>query len=74
MSKPTVELKHPNEHFESLFRRFKKAVEKDDVMKSIRDREQYEQPSAMRKRKNAAAVKREQRRREESMLPKKVIR
>jgi len=28
-----VELKHPNESFDSLLRRFKKAVDKDDIIK-----------------------------------------
>lgn len=73
MTKPKSELKHANESFESLFRRFKKNVERDDVMGMVRDRECYEKPSIKRKRANAAATKREQRRREETMLPEKKV-
>lgn len=53
-----VNLKHKNEHFESLMRRFKKSVEKDNIIKEIKDREYYEKPSAVKKRKKAAARKR----------------
>jgi len=53
-----VKLKHPNESFESLLRRFKKAVDKDDIIKTIREKEFYEKPTSRRKRAKAAARKR----------------
>lgn len=66
---PRVQLKHPNESFESLLRRFKKAVEKSDVLKILREYEAYEKPSERKKRLRAAAVKRWQRRSYELSLP-----
>ncbi len=66
---PSVKLKHPNESFESLLRRFKKAVEKADVLKILREYEAYEKPSDRRKRLHAAAVKRWQRKEYELSLP-----
>lgn len=66
---PKVSLKHPNESFESLLRRFKKAVEKADTLKILREYEAYEKPSEMRKRLKAAAVKRWARKRYEMSLP-----
>lgn len=57
----SVSKKHPNESFESMFRRFKRAVEKADVVKEVRKREFFEKPSQLRKRKKAAAEKRTQR-------------
>jgi len=53
-----VKLKHPNESFDSLLRRFKKAVDKDDTIKEFRKHEFYEKPSSKRKRARAAAIKR----------------
>lgn len=58
---PGVYRKHKNEKFDSLMRRFKKAVDDSDIMKEVREREFYEKPSAKRKRQKAAAVKRAQR-------------
>ena len=63
-----VEKKHPRESFEALFRRFKRAVEKDDIVKEYRKREFFEKPSQVRKRKKAAAVKRTQREFEKNSL------
>jgi small subunit ribosomal protein S21 len=57
-----VEQKHPNEKFEGLFRRFKRACEKDDTVLESRKRSQFETPSSKRNRKKAAAKKREQKR------------
>ena len=57
---PTVSLKHYNESFEPLLRRFKKAVDGADVIADIRKNEFFEKPTAKRKRKKAAAVKRHQ--------------
>lgn len=58
---PGASLKHKNENFEALFRRFKRSVEKADVLKEVREREHYEKPSVKRKRAKAAAKKRAQR-------------
>jgi len=55
---PKVSPKHYNESFEALLRRFKKAVDRADVIKDIRKKEYFEKPTTERKRKAAAAVKR----------------
>jgi small subunit ribosomal protein S21 len=55
---PKVTPKHKNESFEQLMRRFKRAVEKADIIKEIRKRECFEKPSVHRKRAKAAAIKR----------------
>jgi small subunit ribosomal protein S21 len=57
---PSVTPKHANENIEAFLRRFKRAVENADVIKDIRKKEYYEKPTAMRKRKKAAAKKRHQ--------------
>jgi len=57
---PKVSQKHYNESFEALLRRFKKAVDRADVIKDIRKKEYFEKPTAERKRKAAAAKKRYQ--------------
>jgi len=49
------------EKFDSLLRRFKRSVEKADIMQEIRKREFHEKPSAIRKRNKQAAIKRFQR-------------
>lgn len=66
---PKVSLKHPNESFESLLRRFKKSVEKSEILKTLREYEAYEKPSETKKRRHAAAVKRWARQRWEMSLP-----
>lgn len=58
---PKVTLRHERESFESLMRRFKKAVEKSDLLKDLREYEFFEKPSERKKREKAAAVKRWQR-------------
>lgn len=52
---PKVSLKHPKESFESLFRRFRKAVDMAETLKDARKKEYYEKPSERRKRAKAAA-------------------
>ena len=47
-----------NEPFDVALRRFKRSCEKAGVLSEVRRREFYEKPTAMRKRKAAAAVKR----------------
>jgi small subunit ribosomal protein S21 len=58
---PTVRVKD-NEPFDMALRRFKRACEKDNIMKDVKEKESYEKPTAKRKRKKAAAKKREQKR------------
>lgn len=48
----------PGESFESLFRRFKKAVERAGILADYRKHEFYEKPSIKKRRKRAAAQKR----------------
>jgi small subunit ribosomal protein S21 len=47
-----------HDSIESALRRFKRAVEKSGVLSKVRRCQAYEKPSAIRKRKKAAAVKR----------------
>ena len=54
---PQVKLKE-NEPFDVALRRFKRSCEKAGVLAEVRRREFYEKPTAVRKRKAAAAVKR----------------
>ena len=54
---PHVRVKE-NEPFDIALRRFKRSCEKAGVLGEVRRREFYEKPTAMRKRKAAAAVKR----------------
>jgi len=62
---PKVSLKHPKESFESLFRRFRKAVDMSEVLKTLREREFYEKPSIARKRAKSLAKKRWDKKRKE---------
>ena len=68
---PSAKKRHPNEKFETLLRRFKRAVEKDGTLQTFREREFYEKPSLKRKKAKAAAVKRHQRTRAEENLDRK---
>ncbi len=54
---PSVRVKE-NESFDVAMRRFKRSCEKAGVLTEVRRREYYEKPTAVRKRKAAAAVKR----------------
>jgi len=54
---PAVKVKE-NEPFDIALRRFKRSCEKAGVLSEVRRREFYEKPTAVRKRKSAAAVKR----------------
>ncbi len=58
---PSVQVK-ADEPFDVILRRFRRSCEKAGVFSEIRRREHYEKPTAVRKRKNAAAVKREKKR------------
>ena len=54
---PAVKLKD-NEPFDIALRRFKRSCEKAGILAEVRQREHYEKPTSVRKRKKAAAVKR----------------
>ena len=54
---PHVRVKE-NEPYDIALRRFKRSCEKAGVLSEVRRREFYEKPTAVRKRKAAAAVKR----------------
>jgi len=58
---PTVRVRD-GESFDVCLRRFRRACEKAGVFAELRQRESYEKPTTIRKRKAAAAVKREQKR------------
>lgn len=58
---PSVKVRD-NEPFDVALRRFKRSCEKAGILSEIRRREFYEKPTAVRKRKAAAAVKRHQKR------------
>ena len=60
-----VKKKHRGESFDSLFRRFKKNVEKKDTINEVRRREHYIKPSTERKLARDMAVKKEQKRQED---------
>jgi len=66
---PKVTLKHDNERFESLLRRFKKSVDAADIIQQCKEREFYEKPSSKRKRAKAAAVKRWEKQVRDNELP-----
>ena len=47
-----------NEPFDIALRRFKRSCEKAGILADVRERQEYEKPTQVRKRKKAAAVKR----------------
>ena len=57
LNMPSVKVKD-NEPFDFALRRFKRSCEKAGVLTETRRRQHYEKPTAVRKRKSAAAVKR----------------
>lgn len=57
-----VKRKHRTESFDSLFRRFKKTVEKKDIINEVRKREHYIKSSTKRKLAKELAQKKEQKR------------
>ena len=58
---PTVRVKE-NEPFDVILRRFRRSCEKAGIFAEMRQREFYEKPTSIRKRKAAAAKKRESKR------------
>ena len=67
---PSVQIRE-NEPFEIALRRFKRGCEKAGILTETRRREFYEKPTAMRKRKIAAATKRHKRKVSMSVIRKK---
>ena len=51
--------KHRNESFDSMFKRFRKTVERSKIDYELKRREFYEKPSAVRKRAQEYARKQE---------------
>jgi len=60
-----VRKKHRGESFDSLFKRFKKTVEKKDTINEVRRREHYIKPSTEKKLARDMAVKKEKKRQED---------
>lgn len=58
---PNVKVRQ-DEPFDVILRRFRRSCEKAGIFTEIRRREHYEKPTAIRKRKAAAAKKREAKR------------
>jgi small subunit ribosomal protein S21 len=67
----TIKVKD-NEPFEVAMRRFKRTIEKTGLLTELRANELYEKPTAVRKRKLAAAVKRTYKRLRSQLLPPKL--
>lgn len=65
VTKPHVSAR-PNESFESLFKRWKRAVDKSNLLRDLREYEHFEKPSVTRKRRLAAAKKRWERKQSET--------
>ena len=63
-----INKKHKGESFESLMKRFRKSVEKSDILNEVKDREHYTKPSTNRKLSKEIAKKREKKRRDEQSL------
>lgn len=60
--------KHKGESFESLMKRFRKSVEKSDILNEVKAREHYIKPSTHRKLSREIAKKRERKRQDEQGL------
>ena len=60
-----IKKKHRNESFESLMKRFKKNVEKKDIINEVRRREHFVKPSIKKKLAKELEVKKEHKRQEE---------
>ena len=63
-----VRKKFKGESFEALRRRFKKNVEKRDVINEVKRREHFIKPSVKRKLAKEVATKREKRRQEDQKI------
>ena len=63
-----INKKHNGESFESLVKRFRKSVEKSDILNEVKAREHYIKPSTHRKLSREIAKKRERKRQDEQGL------
>ena len=59
------------EYIDKALRRFKKKVQESGLLKELREREFYEKPTTLRKRKKAAAKNRTHKAMLKNALPKK---
>ena len=60
-----INKKHKGESFESLVKRFRKSVEKSDILNEVKAREHHIKPSTSKKLAGAIAKKREKKRQDE---------
>ena len=63
-----VKKKFRGESFDSLYRRFKKNVEKKDIINEVKQREHYIKPSIRKKLAIEMAVKKEKKRQEDQRI------
>ena len=63
-----INKKHKGESFESLIKRFRKSVEKSDILNIVKAREHYIKPSTNKKLAGEMAKKREKKRQDEQNL------
>jgi len=63
-----INKKHKGESFESLMKRFRKSVEKSDILNIVKAREHYIKPSTNKKLAGEMAKKREKKRQDEQNL------
>jgi|TARA_Y100000034_G_scaffold98479_1_gene120653 small subunit ribosomal protein S21 len=63
-----VKKKFKGESFDSLYRRFKKTVEKKDIINEVKQREHYIKPSIRKKLAKEMAVKKEKKRQEDQRI------
>lgn len=61
-----------NDNVDQALRRFKKTVQNFGLLNDLRDKQFYEKPTAVRKRKKAAAKQRWRRQVQSQTLPKKL--
>jgi small subunit ribosomal protein S21 len=61
-----------SENFNSLMRRFKKKVQENKILETLREKEFYEKPTTQRKKAKAAAKARWRKQLREQQLPKKM--
>ena len=61
-----------NDNVEQAMRKFKKKMQDSGLIQDLRDREHYEKPTALRKRKASAAKNRWKKKLQSQQLPKKL--
>jgi small subunit ribosomal protein S21 len=66
----TVHVK--NDNVDQALRKFKKRVQDSGLLQELRNREHYEKPTSVRKRKSSAAKQRWRKRIQNEQLPKKL--